>query len=305
MPPPRADDSRSWLTRRDVLAATLACLLPSGTALAAPIFIRDAAGRTVTLPAPARRIVTIFASNTELVAALGLLDRVVGIDALTTYPPEVSRIRQVGGRLGFSVDAIIEQAPDLLLVTPARNAMHQLLDPMTRIGVPVIVLMSRNVREVMANIRLVGVACGEPVRGESVARALEARLAATQARAAGRPRPRVLLITGRVSNGLLLVAQPKTYTGDAIVLAGGTHAIAPSVTGQVSPEAVWSSDPDLLLYAGPQPALDELTAQPRWRQLRAVQRGQAHIVPRGELLIPGPRTVDGIERVARLIEAAA
>ena len=62
---------------------------------------------------------TIFASNTEMVAALGLADRIVGIEAYTRYPPEVSNKPLVGGRLGFSVDAIVGARPDLVVVTPA------------------------------------------------------------------------------------------------------------------------------------------------------------------------------------------
>ncbi|MDP1465503.1 ABC transporter substrate-binding protein, partial [Klebsiella pneumoniae] len=94
-----------------------------------------------------------FASNTELVAALGLLDRVVGVEDFTRFPPGVERIPKVGGRLGFSVDAVVARQPDLVIVTPARQAAHQLVDPMERIGVPVMVLLSRSLAEVMDNLR--------------------------------------------------------------------------------------------------------------------------------------------------------
>ena len=113
----------STLTRRDLLAGALGiAALASRRISAAATTVRDAMGRSVTIPRPPRRIVTIFASNTELVAAIGLIDRIVGIDGLTTYPPEVARIRKVGGRLGFSIDAVVDQEPDLVIVTPARNA---------------------------------------------------------------------------------------------------------------------------------------------------------------------------------------
>ncbi|MEQ1758524.1 MAG: ABC transporter substrate-binding protein [Vicinamibacterales bacterium] len=291
------------MTRRELLAATLGGFaLGTRAVSAAAVTVRDAADRLVTIPKPPQRIVTIFASNTELVAAVGLFDRIVGIDGLTTYPPEVSRIRKVGGRLGFSVDAIVEQNPDLVIVTPARNAMHQLTDPMTRIGVPVIVLMSRDVAEVIRNVRLVGEACSVAERGNVVAATLEQRLAAIKARTTGRRGPSVTMITGRVGTGMLLVAQPNTYTGDAIVLAGGRHALGRAITPQVSPEALWTADPDILLYAGPKSALDELLTRQGWRDMRAIRSQRAHIVSRGELLIPGPRTFDGIEHLAALFD---
>lgn len=291
--------------RRALLASLAGAIAGAGRTLtAAPVTIRDAAGRTVIIPRAPRRIVTIFSSNTELVAAIGLFDRIVGIDALTTYPPAVSRIPKVSGRLGLSVDAVVEQEPDLVIVTPARNAMHQLLDPMERLGIPVIVLMSRDVAEVLHNIRLVGTACSEGARGDTVAAALQRRLDAVSRSMAGRARPRVTMITGRLGTGMLLVAQPNTYTGDAMILAGGQHALGRAIAPQVSPEAVWTADPDVLLYAGPQADLDELRPRHGWRDLRALRTGHAHLVSRGQLLIPGPRTIDGIEHLATLFATA-
>ena len=288
-----------------VLAASL-WLAGAGSASAEPVTVRDALGRAVTLPAPPQRIVTIFASNTEMVAALGLTDRIVGIEAFTRYPAEVQGKPQVGGRLGFSADAVVRQRPDLVVVTPARQAAHQLVDPMERIGVPVIVLQHATVAEVMANIRLLGLATGADQRaGELVAR-LEARIGDVARRVAQQQRPRAIMITGRVGNGLLLVARPGTYTGDAIALSGARFALEDrGIVAQVSPEAILNADPDTLLFAGSPRDLDELVSRPGWRDMRAVRAGRAHAVNRAEFLIPGPRTVDGIERLARLLHAQA
>lgn len=267
---------------------------------AAPITVRDALGRTVVLPAPPQRLVTIFASNTELVAALGLVDRIVGVEEYTRFPPEVAARPKVGGRLGFSVDAVVAQRPDLVIVTPARQAANQLVDPMERIGVPVIVLLSRSVGEVLDNIRLVGRATGVPERGDALAQSLQARLDRVAQQVAGQPAPRIVMVTGRVGNGMLLVARSDTYTGEAMVLAGGRFAITGrGAVAQVSPEAILASDPDVLLFAGTEAALDDLVRQPGWRDMRAVRARRAVTVLRSEFLIPGPRTIDGIESLAR------
>ncbi|MBA9068702.1 iron complex transport system substrate-binding protein [Methylobacterium sp. RAS18] len=283
------------------IIGALAGLAVASPAMAEPIRLTDALGRAVELPAAPRRVVTIFSSNTELVAALGLTDRIVGIDAFTRYPPEAATKPVVGGRLGFSVDAVVAQNPDLVLVTPARHAAHQLLVPMERLGLPVIVMTSRSLGEVLGNIRLVGRALGEAERGETVAAGLEARLAAVARRLAGTVCPRTILVTGRLGNGLLLVARQDSYTGDALVRAGACPALANRGIAQVSPEAVLAADPDVLLLAGQEWGLAELTARLGFREMRAVQAGRAHTLPRAEFLIPGPRTVDGIERLAALL----
>lgn len=273
-------------------------------AVAGPVRLTDAVGRTVEIAHPPQRIVPIFASNAELVAALGLSDHVVGVEAYTRFPPELTKKPLVGGRLGFSVDAIVAQRPDLLIVTPARQAMHQIIDPMTRLGVPVVVLLARSVAEVMANLRLVGRAAGVPERGEAVAAGLEARLAAVESKVPPH-RPRIVMITGKLGNGLVLIARADTYTGDAIIKAGGRHALERSVVAHVSPEAIIAADPDVLLLAGSQADLDQLLRQPGWQLARAVREGHAYPVARAEFLIPGPRTVDGIEKLAARLRANA
>ena len=286
------------------LAATAAAWL-SGPARAEPVTVHDAFGRTVTLPAPPQRIVTIFASNTEMVAALGLADRIVGIEAYTRFPPEVLGKPLVGGRLGFSVDAVVAERPDLVVVTPARQAANQLVDPMERLGIPIVVLLHRSVAEVLDNIRLLGRLGGVAERGEELATRLQSRLDRIKQRVAGLPEPTTIMITGRLGNGLLLIARPGTYTGDAIVRAGGRFGLDSGAIAQISPEAILSADPDVLLFAGSEKDLDELIARPGWKDMRAVRDRRAHAVVRAELLIPGPRTIAGIEHLAALLHPQA
>jgi iron complex transport system substrate-binding protein len=293
--------------RRSLLAAALCAFgLASSVHAAGPVTVGDAFDRVVTLPAPPQRIIPIFASNTEIVAALGLADRIVGIEAYTHYPPEVIDRPRVGGRLGFSVDAIVALRPDLVVVTPSRQAANQLIDPMERLGVPILVLLTRSVDEVLANIRLMGKVADVPARGEEVAGRLEARLARVARRIADAKAPSVVMITGRLGNGLMLVAREGTYTGDAIQRAGGRFALPATMPlAQVSPEAILNADPDILLWAGSDSDLRELVARPGWADLRAVRAGHDYAVSRTELLIPGPRTIDGIEHLAALFHAAA
>jgi iron complex transport system substrate-binding protein len=272
-----------------------------GPAAAQPITVHDAFGRAVTFAAPPQRIVPIFASNTEIVASLGLADRIVGIEAFTRYPRQVLDRPLVGGRLGFSVDAVVALQPDLVVVTPSRQAANQLIDPMERIGVPILVLLQRSVPEILANIRLMGRVAGVPERGAEVAAHFEARLAAIKRKVEHRPAPSTVMITGRLGSGLMLVAREGTYTGDVMVLAGARFALPGTQTiAQVSPEAILNADPDVLLWAGSERDLKELIARPGWSAMRAVKDGRAHAVSRVELLIPGPRTIDGIEHLAAL-----
>lgn len=287
-------------TAGSLLLATALALI-GASAAAEPVTVRDAFGRAVTVAAPPQRIVTIFASNTEMVAALGLANRIVGIEAYTRFPPDVLGKPLVGGRLGFSVDAVVERRPDLVVVTPARQAANQLVDPMERLDIPVLVLLHRRMTEILDNIRLLGRICGVPERGEALAAELQGRLDKVSRDVEGKPRPRVVMITGRLGNGLLLIARPGTYTGDAVLTAGGRFALDSGAIAQVSPEAILKADPDVLLFAGSDKDMKELIARPGWVDMRAVRSGRAYTVNRAELLIPGPRTFAGVEKLAAVL----
>ncbi|MFM8532737.1 MAG: ABC transporter substrate-binding protein [Acidimicrobiia bacterium] len=284
-------------------AAAFAVPAPAG---AAPLVIHDALGRAVAIAAPPQRIVPIFASNTEIVASLGLADRIVGIEAYTRFPPEVLDRPLVGGRLGFSVDAVVALRPDLLVVTPSRQAANQLIDPMERLGIPIVVFLQRSVAEILSNIRLMATIAGVPERGAEVTGRLQARLDRIRQRLEGWPLPTATMITGRLGNGLMLVERPESYTANTMMLAGTRRAFANSgVIAQVSPEAILNIDPDVLLFAGSERDLRELIARPGFADMRAVREKRTHIVSRAQFRIPGPRTFDGIEALARVLHPAA
>ena len=114
------------------------------------------------------------------------------------------------------------------------------------------------------------------------------------------------MVTGRLGNGMLLAARPGTYTGEAMVRAGASFALdGLGTVPQVSLEAVLAADPDVLLFAGTQEAMRVLIGQRGWRDLRAVRGGRATTVARAEFLIPGPRTLGGVEKLSRWLHPAA
>ncbi len=285
-----------------VATAFAAILLAAPPAQAFPETLTDAQGRAVTLAARPQRIVAIFASNVELLAALGAGPRIVGIEAYTRFPPEVLDRPKIGGRLGFSAEAIARLAPDLVVMTAARQAAHQLVRPMELIGVPVLVLDHRDLASIMANLRFLGRAVGAEDKAAAVVAGMEARLARAAARIGDRPRRRVYLETAASGRGSFQTVRDGSYTADILRAAGGDSIFAGrNFISQVSGEAVLAADPDVILVAGSEAQAAELRRRPGWDRIAAVREGRVHAVPRAELLIPGPRVIDGVERVGRIL----
>jgi iron complex transport system substrate-binding protein len=269
--------------------------------------VTDAFGREVTVSGPPERIVTVFSSNTELVASLGLTDLIVGIDAMTFYPPEIATVKKIGGRLGISLEQVASVRPDLVILTPARQAAHTLLGPLDLLGVPTAVLTSRDVEEIEGNILKIASLCGVPMRGEALVGFMERRLDRVRLARRGLPRPRTVILTSRLSTGLFLASRKGEYTSQLVELAGGVLALDeggafPRVP-QISPEALIGLDPDVIIVTRRRDEGTELRDyldSPAFASLTARRTGQIHVVPSAEYLIPADRVVDGVERLAEI-----
>jgi len=305
--PARTGRSGQGPTRRAILAG---CFLPA-LARATPPWPRrltDGLGRAVEIVAPPRRIAAIFASNVEMLAGLGLADRIAAIEAYTRFPPEIADRPLIGGRLGFSVEAIARLRCDLVVMTPARGAAHLLTEPLARLGIPAIVVIHRDLPAVFDNIALLGRATGTEEPAEALSAALRGRLASLSARLAGRPPVRVFLETSANGRGAFGTARPGTYTHDILLRAGGAPvfpALPEGAPAQLSGEAILRSDPDAYLLAGRPDQAHAVAARPGFSGLAAVRAGRVHPVTRARLLIPGPRVVEGAEEVARLLHPEA
>lgn len=296
------------MQRRALLA--LPTLLTTRPARAAgwPRVLVDGLDRRVEIPAPPRRIAAIFASNVEMLAALGLLDRIIGIEAYTRFPPEVAGKPLVGGRLGFSVEAIARLEPDLVVMTPARQAAHALTEPLARLGVPTIVVTHRDLAQVFGNIALLGQATGTEAAAAALLAGMQAGLDAVTARIGGWPAPSVFLEISSNGRGAFGTARQGSYTFDIVTAAGGRPALpelSTSGPSQVSGEAILRADPEVYLLAGRPDQAAEVPGRPGFGGLRALRDRRLHAVSRVELLIPGPRVVAGVQRLARLLHPDA
>ncbi|MCY3567394.1 MAG: ABC transporter substrate-binding protein [Chloroflexi bacterium] len=262
----------------------------------------DALGRRVRIARRPARIVPVFSSNTEIVAALGGAGRIVAIDGLTSYPPEVLDRPRIGSRIGFSPDIIARLGADLVIVTPSRHAAAQLLRPMRLAGVPVVVLEHPTLARILANIGLVGRAIGSELEARALTRAIKDELSALAERFASRSPKRVYFETGAAGRAGYHSVRPGTYTDDILRHAGGLNVFGDRTSlSQVSGEAVFRADPDHILVAGSEADVAALLERPHWNGIAAVAAGRVDAIPRGQVLIPGPRVVEGVRTVARAL----
>jgi len=252
------------------------------------------------------RIVSLACSNTEILFALGLGARVVGVDDWSDFPPEARDLPKVGPDLKIDMARVAALEPDLILASLSVPGMERNIPPLERLGVPFLVLDPKSLDEVFRDIEMVGEATGVPETTLRLSASLQGRIEAVRARAqesARRPIlywewwPKPLISPGRQS---WIVQMSELAAADLLF----KEVEAASFVVQES--QVLERDPDhvILCWCGTlQKTMDvaKVAGRPGWDRLRAVQAGRVHCFPEELYGRPGPRLVEGLERLARVV----
>ncbi|MDD5559706.1 ABC transporter substrate-binding protein [Candidatus Methylomirabilis sp.] len=291
------------MRRRLILLFGIVLLL-WGPAEAAPLTVVDDAGRSVTLDGPPKRIMTLTPGNTEILFALGAEDRIVTVDQWSDVPPAAKAKPRVAP-FNLSVEQIVRFSPDLILST--YGSAEPLL-PLERQGIRVMIFAPRTLDDIYRNILLMGRIVDAEARAESLVRAMRQRVTAVVAKVGDAPKPKVFIEFDGSDPGRPFTAGPGSFIDVLIGLAGGVNVAAHSRTTwpQFSLEELISADPDLIILSDAlaplHPQTPELVAQrPGWSGLRAVRRGTIVAIDANVISRPGPRIVEGLELLARLL----
>ena len=116
------------------------------------------------------RIVSMAPSITQLLFALDLGDRVVGVTRYCHHPAEAKTKPKVGGYLDPNFEAIVSLEPDLVLVIPSSHENRLRLESL---GIRVLEVDQHDVGAVLRSVSTVAEACGVPDRGEALRGELE------------------------------------------------------------------------------------------------------------------------------------
>lgn len=269
------------------------------------ITLTDGLGREVVLDAPAQRIVSLAPSNTEILFALGAGSQVVGRDSFSDYPAEALSVTDIGATYeALNTELIVSLKPDLILLAEV-NAAEQ-AKTLEDLGLTVYYLKNpTTLEEMYDNLEIVAQLTGRQPEAAELIESLKARVAAVD--------EKIMPLSSRFSIFYEIDATDpaKPYTagkGTFITLlidrAGG-YNIAADLDGypQLSLEQVVSADPAFIILGdsayGVTP--ESIATRPGWENLSAVKNNQ--IFPFDDNLVsrPGPRLVDGLEALAKLL----
>lgn len=273
----------------------LACLLFAALGAAAAraeVKVIDDAGNTVTLAAPARRVISIAPHLTELMFSAGAGDRVVGAVDYSDHPEAAKKIPRVGDSAQLDLERIVALEPDLILVWLNGNSAQQ-VRRLQSLGIPVFAGEARHLADIANTLRRLGRLAGTESIAQAQAEKFERAVARLRERYAGRKPLRVFY---QIWHRPLLTVNGRHLISETLGVCGATNVFAAlrPLTPNVSVESVVDADPDAIVTGSVDPAgPDNLDAWRRLRSLRATRLGNLIVVDPDKLHRQSERIVDG------------
>jgi iron complex transport system substrate-binding protein len=288
--------------------------MPKWIAAVTTVLVLSAAGRVDAQSV--LRIVSTSPSITEVLFALGLGDRVVGVSTYCRYPAAATSLPKVGSFLHPNTESIARLRPHLAFVHAGPNEVPRQL---SLLGIRSITVdEGRTLASMYSMIRTVGGAAGASDRAETLVTDIQRRLERIRADAGGRPARRVLIVMGRSPGSLsdLVAVGQGSYLNEIVSAAGGVNVLSdarlPSYP-RISMETVIRLAPDVIVDAGDmgdtvaEHVRRKSMTEALWIQQKAVkaaQSGAVHAVTSDAFVVPGPRAVEAAETLAAWLRAA-
>jgi iron complex transport system substrate-binding protein len=287
------------------------CMVISACAYAsqahAAITVTDDNGATVTLAAPAQRVVSLAPHVTELIYAAGGGTRLVGAVSYSDYPPEARQIPRVGDNKALDLERIAALNPDLIVVWRHGNAQAQ-LERLRELHIPLFFSEPHQLDDVAQTLTRLGTLLGTSDIADAAAGHYRQDIANLRARYANRPPVSVFY---QVWDQPLMTLNGTHMVSDVIALCGGRNVFArlQPLVPTVSTEAVLAANPEAIFTASagatkPDAPLPQLDRWRAWPSLTAVARNNLFAIDGDLINRPTPRIAQGAAKLCEDLELA-
>lgn len=266
-----------------------------------PLTLTDSFDRQVTIAAEPQSIVSLAPSSTEMLFALGLGDKVIGVTDACDYPEAALAIEKMGGYQGVNVEKIVAAEPGLIIADSLTT--KEVVEQLASLGLPVLAIKAETVEDVLANFTLIGKAANVTADAAELNASLQARLDAVATKIdaitdADRP-----LVFYEVWHDSLMSAGPDTFIGHIVTAAGGENAMADAATDwpELDLEILIGKNPDIVLLGHDAESPAEVLVRPNWQTIAAVKDERVFAMNPDIFNRPGPRIVDAVETLAKIL----
>jgi iron complex transport system substrate-binding protein len=264
----------------------------------------DTLGREVEITAIPDRVISLTPAVTEIIFALGVDDKLVGVTSYCHYPEEAQDKPIMGDFLNPNLELVIDAEPDLVFV--AAGVQKDLIDRMEELGITVLCLDAESIPQVIENISMTGEIMGVTEVAEEITKDMQMRVDNVTEAVKGREKP---LVFFEVWDEPLMSAGPGSFIHSLIEMAGGVNLAADientdSWYPQLSIEILVEKNPDIYI-ANDFHKKGDIIQRPGYEAIKAIQNERVYTINDDLITLPGPRIILGLEQLAQIIHPDA
>lgn len=269
----------------------------------ADLFFTDDQGRSLSLNKPAKRIVSLAPHITENLFAAGAGEYVVGVVAYSDYPPEATKIKQIGSYKKIDVEAIVALQPDIVIAWGTGNDELQ-IEQIRKLGIPVYVEDPRKIQDIADSIEDYGRMVNNMRESIEVAQEFRLRYRDIRRKYSARAKLRGFY---QVWNKPLITINDQHLITDVMRICSidNTFGDLTQLAPRITVESVLEKDPQMIIASGMGQAKPEwLDDWKKWSKLQAVQYNNLFFIPPAIIQRHAPRILDAAERLCEQAEEA-
>jgi iron complex transport system substrate-binding protein len=257
-----------------------------------------------------QRIISLSPNITEILFALGIGEKVVGVTRYCNYPPQAKEKPKVGGYLDPNYEAILSLKPDIVVLLPE---FEQIKNFLSELRIKYLAVSNKTVSDILTSIDYLGKQFDTKQQAETILADIRLKMSRIRDKTKNSPRPKVLIVIERtMGTGVIedvYVAGKNTFYDELIQLAGGVNAFEDEKIAYpiLSAEGIIHINPDFIIDLVPQlnqTGLSSANLEKDWDslvQVNAVKNHHVHIMSQDYAAIPGPRFILFLKDLAQII----
>ncbi|MEC5384534.1 cobalamin-binding protein [Uliginosibacterium sp. H3] len=288
---------------------TVVCVFFTSAAYAAPV--KDDAGRTLDLPRPAMRVMTLAPSLTEMLYEAGGGDKLIGTVEYSNYPPAAQKVERVGSNQKLDLERIAALKPDVVLVWYHGNALRE-IERVGALGIPLFYVEPHTIADIPGVLERLGQLVGTDKVAQEAAQRFRNRHAALRTQYSNRGPINVFY---QISGKPLMTMNDEQIISDVIRLCGGRNVFGkePMLVPRLSTESVVAIDPDVIMAsrlgygdggAVRDPDAVNVKSWNEFTGMKAVRNKQIWLIPGDQISRHGPRILDAAQAVCTALDEA-
>ncbi|MDD5135220.1 MAG: helical backbone metal receptor [Phycisphaerae bacterium] len=258
-----------------------------------------------------QKIVSLAPNTTEILFALGLGDKVIGVSEFCNYPDEAKKKPRFGALMNPNYEAIAAAKPDLVIV------LEEMLKPENKfaaMGIKTLGVKHNTIGDIFSSIIMIGQACGKAELANAMVNEFAEKMSAINKQPRQGKRPKVMLAVGHdmapnpdKSPANICIAGKDDFYSTMIDIAGGLNAYAGAIPfPTVSYESIISMNPDIIIdiVSVQTKQINKQVIREQWKKfglLDAVKNNRIYVFSEDYMAIPGPRFILTLEKIAQVV----